>query len=65
MPIFRLGCEVTVSAYTDVEADSLEAAILISEQREIELSFVGSGNSSRDVWLVEDPDGIPSNIHRG
>lgn len=62
MPIFHLGCRVTVSAYTEVDADTLEQAIEAAADRPVELSFNGSANSADEVWLVEEMDGSPQHI---
>jgi hypothetical protein len=62
MPKFRLHSDITVSAYCEVEAISLEAAKKIAEGMHGELSFNGSGNSPKDAWLVEDVDGEATNI---
>jgi len=63
MKWFDMSCAVTVSAYTQVEAETLEDAIEIASERSMELSFTGSGNDSKEVWLVDDIDGEPQNIH--
>lgn len=62
MPTYTLSCTVTVSAYTTVEADSLEAAIEAANDRPVELHFNGSGTDSNEVWCVEEADGEPENV---
>jgi hypothetical protein len=62
MPIYKLSCHVTVSAYTTVEADSLEDAIEEASGRSVELHFNGSGTDPNDVWCVEEADGDPENV---
>lgn len=62
MPKFTLHAEVVVSAYCEVEADTLEEAIEKSKDLPAELSFNGSGNTPEDAWLVEEVDGMPTNI---
>ena len=62
MPQFDLTASVAVSASTQVEADTLEEAIRIAEGRDVQLGFNGSGNSSKDVWLIEDADGSPFDV---
>ncbi len=57
---YRLTAEITVSAYTTVEADSLEQALKIAEDREAEIKE-GSSDPS-EYWLVEEIDGVPRNI---
>jgi hypothetical protein len=62
MPTYNLSCAVTVSAYTTVEADSLEAAIEEAMGRPVELHFNGSGTSADEVWCVEEADGTPEGV---
>ena len=63
MPLFKLGCTVTVSAYTEVEAVTIEEAISEVRERSMELSFNGCGNHKNECWLVEEIDGEPTDIH--
>lgn len=63
MPIFKLSCHVTVSAFTEVESNSLEEAIAESADRIVQQHFNGSGNSPDEVWCVDDIDGSPQNVH--
>lgn len=62
MATYRLGCMVGVSAYTDVEADSLEEAVAIAEQREVVLAGSG-GEDPSEQWVIDDADGTPTEIH--
>jgi hypothetical protein len=59
---FKLGCEVTVSAYTEVEADTLEEAIQHAKDREVVIGGLHSGTSAAEQWIIDDADGLPSNI---
>ena len=63
MTKFSLSSAVTVSAYTVVEADSLEEAIAISEERDVVIGGPITGNSEKDVWIIDDADGCPTDIH--
>ena len=60
MATFTLNAHVTVSAYTKVEADTLEEAIEIAESREARIA--GYGDSADECWLIEDADGTPYDI---
>lgn len=60
MKTFHLAGTVTVSAYTTVEADTLEEAIRIAEHRPVE--FAGGPHRRSEWWLVEDIDGSPTEI---
>lgn len=62
MPKFSLNCEVTVSAYTVVEAATLEEAIELSRERDVRLDFNGAGTDENSEWLIEEADGCPKNI---
>lgn len=62
MATYNLSCIVTVSAYTIVEADSLEEAIEKAKVRSVELHFNGSGTDPDEVWCIEDADGEPENV---
>lgn len=63
MPKFKLGCHVTVSAYTEVEADTLEQAIEQADGREVVIGGLGSGTDPQEQWVIEDADGVPFDIH--
>lgn len=60
MSTFRLSCHVTISAVTEVEAESLEEAIAIAASRGVEFDM--AGNEVEESWLVSDFDGTPHNI---
>lgn len=57
MPRYNLSCQITVSAYTIVDADSLEDAVEEARDRDVELHFNGSGTDPKKVWCVSEPDG--------
>jgi len=61
MKKFKLIADVTISIYTEVEAETLEEAIEIAEDREI----INSNEGTSDVnieWLTDEYDGMPLNI---
>lgn len=62
MPTFNLGARVTVSAYTIVEADTLEQAIEIARERQVVLGGIASGSNDEEQWVIEDADGTPVDI---
>lgn len=59
---YELTAKVTISIYTEVEADSLEEAILISEDRSIEYDNWSDKSQHKEVWVYEDIDGDPYDI---
>jgi len=59
---FRLSGTVTISIYTEVDADSLEQAIKIAEDREIEQSHWGDKDQCKTFWLYDEIDGEPCKI---
>ena len=60
---FNLVAEVKISVYTEVKAETLEDAIKIAEDREIEVSNFHDKNQASEVWVSDDFDGSPENIH--
>lgn len=58
---FNLVALVTVSAYTNVEADTLEEAIKIAERRNPEFSL-NDGHTPEELWIVEELDGSATEI---
>lgn len=59
---YRLNGTITVSVYTDVEADSLEEAIEIAQDRDVEKYQWGENYQSQNVWVNEDYDGEITDI---
>lgn len=61
MPTFRLCCSLTVSAYTEVEAQTAEEAIAIAATRGV--ADIGRFNPDQETeeWLP-DSDGEPADI---
>lgn len=57
MPTFELSAKVTVSAFTKVEADSLEEAIKIAHGREVVIGGLHSGTCDDESWIIDDADG--------
>jgi hypothetical protein len=64
MPTFRLTADVTVSATTVVEADTLEEAIAIAEDRAAAIGGIGTGEDETENWIIEEADGLPKNIRQ-
>ena len=62
MPKFRLNAEVTVSCWCEIEAESQEEALEISDGMSPALHFNGSGTFPEENWLIEDSDGTPTNV---
>jgi hypothetical protein len=62
---FKLTCQVTVSAYTEVEADTLEEAIEEAKAREVVLEGPGSRADVTQQWVIDEADGECTNIHQG
>lgn len=63
MAIFKLSAEVTVSAYTIVEAETLDEAIQIARNREAAIGLLHTTNDPNEQWIIEEADGGPQNIH--
>jgi predicted metal-dependent TIM-barrel fold hydrolase len=62
MKNFKLTAEITISLYTEVEAETLEEAIAIAEERDL-MAIVGTGGDTKnDTWMADELDGMPKNI---
>jgi hypothetical protein len=62
MPIFKFSACVTVSAFTIVEADTLEAALVKAEDRPVTIGGVNSGESRWESWIIDEADGDAQDI---
>jgi Mrp family chromosome partitioning ATPase len=62
MPVFNLSAAVTVSAYTVVEAETLEEAIDLSQERNPVIGGPQSGADENESWIIEDADGEATDI---
>jgi hypothetical protein len=59
---FKLTANVTISVYTEVEADTLKEAIKIAKEREL-VSITKTGcDTEQDTWMCDELDGIPTDI---
>lgn len=63
MKRFKLIGQVTVSAYTEVEADTLEEALAEAAGRDVVIGGHRSGYSPREEWIIDDADGEVENVH--
>lgn len=64
MKTFKLNATVTISLYTEVEAETLQEAIEISQERSIEMvNNWGSDEQAQEVWVSSEFDGSPTDIH--
>lgn len=59
---FVLHAEVTVSCWTEVEADTLEEAVEISKERTVDISRSHGGHEATEQWIIDEGDGEPKNI---
>ena len=62
MPKYKLSAVLTIGIYTEVEANSLEEAIKISEDRKIESYHFGDKEQVYESWISDDFDGVPCKI---
>ena len=60
---YKLSAMVTVSAYTEVEAETLEDAIQIAEDRDVAIGGEREGKYPSETWIIEDADGMAQDIH--
>ena len=62
MKQFLISAKVVVSVYTRVEAETLEEAIEIAQEREL-MGIAQTGcDTEEDTWLCDELDGMPENI---
>lgn len=62
MKKFTLTAEITISLYTEVEAETFEEAIKVAEERDL-MAIVGTGGETKeDTWMADELDGVPKNI---
>ena len=59
---YRFTSEVTVSAITIVEAETLDEALELAEDREPVIGGLGTGTSEYESWVIDDADGSATNI---
>lgn len=62
MAQFTLIANVTISVYTVVEADTLEEAIKIGNERSLMSIPRGSSEDCNEEWVADELDGMPESI---
>ena len=63
MKEWKLCAAVTVSAYTVVEAETLEEAKKLAADLPVKVDPFGYKSEALDVWLIDSGDGEPFDIH--
>ena len=61
---YRLTAKMTISIYTKVEANSLEEAIEIAQEREYMSIVTNNGDSEEYSWMCDELDGYPFEIEQ-
>lgn len=64
MPVFKFSCVVTVGAYTEVEAGTLEEAMKEAESRDVVIGGCNSGMLAEESWIIDAADGSPVGIRQ-
>lgn len=59
---YKLSAQMTITVYTDVEANSLEEAIKIAQDRDPMGIASNNGDTEDFVWMCDELDGYPKNI---
>jgi len=59
---FILTAKVTISVYTEVEAETLEEAMRIAEDRDLMPVIHSGGETAEDTWMCDELDGVPEFI---
>jgi len=62
MPKFKLSALVGVSAFTVVEAETLEEAIEEAESRDVRLQLGPGDRGRNESWIIDEADGMPMDI---
>ena len=62
MKKFALIAEITISLYTEVEAETLKEAIEIAEERPLMTIIKTGGETKYDTWMSDELDGMPEKI---
>lgn len=65
MTIFKLTAPITVTAYTEVEADTIEKAREIAAGRSAVIGGPMSGYDASEHWIIDDADGEVSHDEIG
>jgi len=63
MKKFELTAKITITAFTTIEAETLEEAIEKANNRH-DMMSIASNNADTpdDVWMIEELDGMPYEI---
>lgn len=63
MKKFELTAKITITAFTTIEAETLEEAIEKANNR-YDMMSIASNNADTpdDVWMIEELDGMPYEI---
>ncbi|KYG76405.1 hypothetical protein [Roseivirga spongicola] len=59
---YLLTANVTISVYTEVEAENLAEAMRIAEERDLMPIVHSGGETQEDTWMCDELDGVPENI---
>jgi hypothetical protein len=63
MKTFIFTAKVTISIYTEIDADTLESGIEIANERSL-MSIVQNGSDTeKDSWMCDELDGVPYDIN--
>ena len=62
---FEIVAKMTITVFTNIEADTLEEAIELAKERTDYMSVVtNSGDSADEVWMLpEELDGMPYDLY--
>jgi len=63
MKEFLISAKVIISVYTKVEAETLEEAISIAEERTPMSIIPNGGDNEHENWMVDEIDGTPYELH--
>lgn len=65
MAQFNLTAKLTITTFTTVEAETLEDALKIAEQRTDMMSISSNnGDEVTETWMIYELDGVPYEIKK-
>lgn len=59
---YHLTANVTISVYTEVEAENLAEAMRIAEERDLMTIVHSARDTQEDTWMCDELDGVPEHI---
>lgn len=62
MKTFKLIASITITIYTNVEAETLSDAIFIAANRDVMQIPTNIGEDKNEEWVADELDGMPEDL---